>query len=119
MKSQKGSSTVELLIYGTVLAIVMLFGGAKAILYLATGDEVTATVTDKGERCSSKGSCKYLIYTDKGVLENRDSWLNWKFNSADLYGEIKKDTKYTFKTNGVRVQFFSWFPNISKAQEVK
>lgn len=119
MKSQKGNSSVELLIYGVILAVFLLFGGAKAVLYLATSDQVTATVTDKGERCTSRDSCKYLIYTDKGVFENRDAWLNWKFNSADLYGEIKKDTKYTFKTNGVRVPFFSWFPNISKAQEVK
>lgn len=119
MKNQKGSSLVEVLIYGVILIVFLLFGGAKAILYLATGNDVVATVTDKGERCKSVGSCKYLIYTDKGVFENRDSWLNWKFNSSDIYGDIKRDTKYQFHTNGVRVPFLSWFPNINTVQEVK
>lgn len=119
MKSRKGLSAVEALIYGAILVVFLLFGGAKAVLYLATSTDVVATVTDKGERCQSQGNCKYLIYTDHGTFENRDSWLNWKFNSADIYGEIKRDTKYSFHTNGIRVPFISWFPNISKVQEVK
>jgi hypothetical protein len=119
MKSQKGNSAVELLIYGAILMVILLFGGAKAILYLATGNDVVVTVSDKGERCKSVGNCTYLIYTDHGTFENRDSWLNWKFNSSDIYGDIKRDTKYQFHTNGIRVPFLSWYPNISKVQEVK
>jgi len=119
MKSKNFMSPIELMIYGAVLVLILLFGGAKAILYLSTGDDVTVTVTDKGERCKSVGDCKYLIYTDKGTFEERDSWLNWKFNSSDIYGGIKRDTKYTFHTNGIRVAFLSWYPNITSVQEAK
>lgn len=67
---------------------------------------------------------KYLIYTktdnDKVlVLENTDSLLEWKFNSSDIYGELKSGHKYVFKTYGWRIPILSSYANIVEFKEEK
>jgi hypothetical protein len=75
--------------------------------------EVTITVTDKTNVLDKNTQeMKYLIFTDKGVFENTDSFLHWKFNSSDIYGQLKKDSTYTVTVEGFRVPFLSWYKNI-------
>lgn len=84
---------------------------------------VTFTVSDKERVCdsSSNGSqtCRYLIYTDKGVFEDTDSITNGKFNSSDVYGELNRGSKYDAVVYGNRVGWLSWYPNIVKVTPVK
>ena len=54
----------------------------------------------------------YLIYTDKGVFRNEDSWHYFKFDSSDLYSDLKEGESYTCKSYGFRVSFFSMYPNV-------
>lgn len=55
---------------------------------------------------------KYMIYTDQGVFENTDAWLNFKFNSSDVYNDLEEHKYYDIKTQGWRMTFFSAYPNI-------
>jgi acyl CoA:acetate/3-ketoacid CoA transferase beta subunit len=80
----------------------------------STQRTVVATVSDKENICRGNDNCKYLIYTDKGVFQNTDTFWYLKYNSSDVYGDIKKGHKYTFKVTGWRWGFWSWYPNVVK-----
>ncbi len=78
-----------------------------------------ATVVKTERVPYGNGVSKYMVYTDKGVFENTDSWLEFKVNSADVYGAIKNDHTYDFRYYGPRWSWLSWFPNIVSVEEVK
>ncbi|UOL48665.1 hypothetical protein [Pseudomonas phage Astolliot] len=82
-------------------------------------NDYTVTISEKGERCQTKDSCVYLIYTDKGVFSNTDSLIDWKFDSADYYNDIKVGKVYHIQTRGMRVAFLSMYENIYKFKEVE
>lgn len=102
---------------GLVMAGLLICAMAKPFFK----DEIlAATVSEKGERCTSRDSCKYMIYTDKGVFQNTDSLINWKWNSADFYNDMKVGKTYDLKVSGWRVApVLSWFPNVVEFKEVK
>ena len=75
-------------------------------------------VKDKVVKSSNKVD-KYLIFTDKGVLENTDLWFIGKFNSSDLYSQIEIGHKYKVEVVGVRIPIFSQYKNIVKIEEVE
>ena len=81
---------------------------------------VTTKVTDKERITMSSGnnsvSSIYLIYTDAGVFSLEDDLFYLNFNSSDWYGQIKRDSTYTFTTTGYRIGFLSKYPNIVKIQ---
>lgn len=56
----------------------------------------------------------YLIYTEAGPLKLEDELLYGNFNSSDWYGQIRKDSTYTFHTVGYRIGYLSEYPNIVK-----
>ena len=59
---------------------------------------------------------KYLVFTDKGVFENTDTWYYFKFNSSDVQARVVKPGKYRINYYGWRVPFFSKYPNITSVQ---
>lgn len=80
--------------------------------------DVTATVTDKVVK-NDGNSSTYLIFTDKGVFENSDSLVNGKWDSSDVYSQIKKGHTYVFHVRGIRNHVLSWYPNILNVKDVK
>jgi hypothetical protein len=82
---------------------------------------VTFNVRDKITKthCDGNNSCNtdYLIFTDKGVYKDTDSFWFFKFNSSDVYGELQRGHYYTCKTYGFRVRFTSSYPNILSCKE--
>ena len=72
---------------------------------------ITIKVNEK-ERVLDNNSSKYLIFTDKGVYQITDQLLFGKFNSSDLYGELKIDSTYTITTFGIRIPVLSLYPDI-------
>lgn len=90
----------------------------------STVHELTSmTVTEKQRECRSQNNCSYLIYTEDAagnvrVLENKDSWPHFKFNSSDVYAEIDEGSTYDFTVYGQRVHFLSWYENIIGVEEV-
>ena len=80
--------------------------------------DVTVTVTDKVVK-NDGNSSTYLIFTDKGVYEDSDSMLNGKWNSSDIYNQLKKGKTYRLHVRGIRNHFLSWYPNILSVYAVK
>ena len=51
-------------------------------------------------------------YTDKGTFKLEDDMFRGNFYSSDVYGKLKQDSTYNFKTSGYRIGFMSSYPNI-------
>jgi hypothetical protein len=101
--------------------------GASIILGLTAPhwdrDVYIAKVTEK-ERVVNGESSKYLIFTELKdgrvrVFENTDSFIEFKFNSSDLYGKLKEGKTYELRTYGWRIPFLSKYENIIGAEEDK
>lgn len=107
-----------------VLGLLLVVGGWFALrsAYGATEKTRTVLVNEKERVCEgSGGSCKYLIYTDKGTFAIQDShWVGlfWRTNSSDVYGTVKENTRYRITTIGWRFGFTSTYPNIKSLEEV-
>ena len=102
------------------VAVVGVLGAGVYGLYEAVNPtkDVTVTVTDKVVK-NSKNDSTYLIFTDKGVYEDSDSMINGKWNSSDLYNELKVGKTYTLHVRGIRNHVLSWYPNILTVKPVK
>lgn len=117
MRKQKGNALYGLICL-VIIVVAVILGSVKLVGRFNT-EPVVATVTEKGERCASRDSCKYMIYTDKGVYQNTDSLLYWKWDSAEVYNELKVGKTYNLTVAGWRVPFLSWFPNVVNHTEVQ
>jgi hypothetical protein len=94
-----------------VIAIVLAIGWSIA----AWSSQRTATCTvESVDRISDgNGGSDARIYTKEcGVLENTDSIPFFKFNSADIQGQIKAGQVYTFDVAYWRIPLFSMFPDV-------
>jgi hypothetical protein len=103
-----------------VIGIVVI-GLIFILVFLPHTDRETLEVKiEKSERVTTGSgdstSSKYLVFTDKGVFKNTDSLIEGKWNSSDVYGQIREGECYRLETYGWRVQFLSWYPNIVSAQ---
>ena len=96
-------------IYGVLIALFV----AVVCLTGCNSKIVDITVTEKAIRIKNSSSA-YTIFTDMGVFSNHDEFLALKFNSADLYAELKPGTCYRVKTWWWRIPVFSKYPNIIK-----
>jgi Protein of unknown function (DUF1523) len=76
-------------------------------------------VTTESTRKENKVESTYLIYTDQGVFRNDDAGWFMKYNSSDVYGNLDVGKRYRFKVYGWRIPFFSMYPNLVRAEEVK
>lgn len=85
--------------------------------------DVTLTVTRVAVKNSGNNG-KYLVFGDdqngeSQVLEVTDSWLKGRFDSSDMWGDIKEGKTYTFTVGGKRSEFWSWYPNIYEMVEIE
>lgn len=103
-------STISSLIIALIVLILLCF---DAVFKYSTVDYQNVCVDSK-ERVITQDSSKYLIFTDKGVFENTDSLLFFKYNSSDLYAKLRNGSCYDIKRTGWRITFFSVYPNIIK-----
>jgi prepilin-type N-terminal cleavage/methylation domain-containing protein len=118
--NQRGFTLVEFLIVATMVLILAVgIGGA---FYRNNYDRHEQIMhVQKAERVVSTGGqdSKYLIFADEGTYENTDSLLNGKFNSSDVYGQLKEGHTYKCLVYGWRSHYFSHYPNILHCGEVK
>lgn len=90
-----------------VLAIITI----PIILSYTSVTTTTITVTDK-ERINDGESSYYLVFTENEVFKNSDSMLQWKFDSSDVYNDLKIGKTYIVKVNWFRIPFLSAYRNI-------
>lgn len=104
-----------------IAIFVAIFVGVFHVTLFNDHDAVI-TVTDKNRVVTDETS-KYLIYGenengDTVVYENTDSLFRGKFNSSDIYGEMKEGRTYEVKLVGYRLPFLSSYENILDCKEV-
>lgn len=111
---------------GVIVVVFILLGIlaviASPFIIRSTEDHVTFTVDDKDRVCdttSDGSSCRYLVFTDKGVYEVTDSLAYFRWNSSDVYGSIKRGRTYEAKVAGWRIPFTSSYKNILEVDEVR
>lgn len=90
----------------------------KPIVAYTTKDTLTVKIEDKDRECNKNNECRYVIYTDLEVFENRDSVWFLKWNSSDVYNDMKKDGTYEITVTGFRIPFFSSYRNIVGVSEI-
>jgi hypothetical protein len=103
-----------------IIPIVVIVMIIIAIVYEITRysnkETITAKVIDK-ERITTSDSegrvdSYYLIFTDKGSFKLEDELFYGNFRSSDWYGQLRKDSTYTFDVIGYRIGYLSEYQNI-------
>jgi hypothetical protein len=84
-----------------------------------THEDAIVQVNNTTVKSYSSQEQKYLIFTDRGVFENTDTWYYFKFNSSDTQGKMMQPGKFKITYYGFRVPFFSKYQNIIAAERVK
>lgn len=118
LKTKKGFGELVAFIAVMAAVLVVIFVGLFCAGYYQEED-VVITVKDK-ERVVDRGgeSARYLIWSKEGdVYENVDTFIKFKFNSSDIYGQLEKDKTYVCRVYGWRNGFFSMYRNIVKCKE--
>jgi hypothetical protein len=99
-----------------VLAVALIVGGiAFEISSYGHVNTIEAKVEGKERITQSVGNTIesfYLVYTDKGTFKLEDDMFRGNFYSSDVYGKLKQDSTYKFKTAGYRIGWMSSYPNI-------
>lgn len=97
---------VAVLIIGLVTFEIKSYSNVETVTAKVEGKE---RITEQsGETINSF----YLVYTDKGTFKLEDDMFRGNFYSSDVYGKLRQDSTYTFKTSGYRIGFMSSYPNI-------
>jgi hypothetical protein len=81
---------------------------------------ITSKVIDKERITTTNGDqveSYYLIFTEAGPLKLEDDIIYGNFNSSDWYGQLRKDSTYTFHTIGFRIGYMSEYPTIIKFEK--
>ncbi len=114
----KTTKITTIIIIISIISILFLF----ALYVYGTRDEVKCVLVDK-ERVVTRGAkggveSKYLIFCEDETLENSDSLLYLKFNSSDVYGELKRNEVYFLSVYGLRIPILSMYRNIISINSV-
>ena len=100
----------------TILVVAIIIGSiAFSISSYNNVETVTAKVEGKEritEQSGDRINSFYLVYTDKGTFKLEDDMFRGNFYSSDVYGKLRQDSTYTFKTSGYRIGYMSSYPNI-------
>lgn len=102
--------------YFWLIGITLVIIFFTSLAYSNAVDDVTITVQEK-ERVVNGESSKYLIYTAEEVFENTDSFVFLKYDSSDLYKDLKVNHTYKVMVAGWRIKFLSSYRNIIKIYE--
>ena len=96
-----------------LLLVVISF---KVVKHHATKEDVSFVVA-KTERVMARmgNKSKYLVFTEGETFENTDTLWSMKWNSSDMYGEMKPGMWCEATVTGWRVPFMSWYRNILSA----
>jgi len=102
------------------LGFLALFAGlliAGPVIHFTTMEQTSFEVEGRERILDSDGTSRYMVWALMNddrveVMENTDSILSLKFNSADLYGEMQIGAVCEATVNGFRVPFLSMNRNI-------
>lgn len=78
----------------------------------------TCKIEDKWVK-NYESDSKYLVKCGNEVYEVSDLFFIGKFNSSDIYSNLKKNKIYKITTTGYRFPFLSWYKNINSYELVE
>jgi hypothetical protein len=104
------------LIVAVILSPCFLYGCS----YRRSAVQVTFTV-DRRERVTTGSGDSvqsyYLVWSREGeVFAVVDSWVFWRWDSADRYGKLHEGSQITAKVAGWRVPFLTMYRNVIDVQ---
>jgi hypothetical protein len=100
----------------TLTVILILFGIIFELTKYNNRNTIIARVVDK-ERITTSDSdgridSYYLIFTENETFKLEDDLVYGNFRSSDWYGQIRKDSTYTFEVIGYRIGYLSEYQKI-------
>ena len=113
------------LIISIFIAFAIVFTVGGIIFSIAANyneQDYVVTVTDKDVKNYTDKS-KYLVFTktedgETRVFSVEDSFLRFRWNSSDVYGEIEVGKMYRFTVVGFRFEILSMYENIIDFEEI-
>lgn len=113
------TNMLPIIVFVTIIILILAFCIGSSF----NDTEYIVTITDK-EVKKTDDTDKYLIYAEDlngntYVFENTDEFLRFKFDSSDMYGQIKEGETYKLTVIGYRVPFMSMYQNIIEIEEVE
>lgn len=107
------------IIFGTIAGILLM---GLLIFSVSIGYQneeiIECTVEDKWIKRSGKDDM-YLVQCDNEVYQITDLLFKGKFNSSDIYANLKVGKTYEITTTGYRFKFLSMYKNINKYEKVE
>ena len=79
---------------------------------------IKCTIEDKWVKRKDK-SDMYLVQCDNEVYQITDLIFKGKFNSSDIYANLKVGNTYEITTTGYRFELLSMYKNINKYEKVE
>lgn len=105
-----------------VTAVLALLGFYVFYLLTMKNSAIEGTVTEKYTKAIN-GVDKYFVVVDhsgkREVLESTDSWLNLKWNSADIWANAIQGQRFRLEVVGMRIPFWSMNRNIVSIEKAE
>ena len=100
-----------------IFVIMVIFVVGISMIGYSNTEEIKITVMDKYIKRSGDYD-KYMVVDTLGnAYEISDLMFIGKFNSTDLYNQLKIGHTYIVSISGVRNNFFSMYKNINRIIE--
>lgn len=100
-----------------IIVVIFVVGIGISMIGYSNTEEIKITVMDKYIKRSGDYD-KYMVVDTLGnAYEISDLMFIGKFNSTDLYNQLKIGHTYIVSISGVRNNFFSMYKNINRIIE--
>jgi len=109
-----GVLSMQSLIKFQIFMFTLLFIIIGSIGYwyqISTLEKVQVMIKDK-QRITTGSKSKYIVFTTKETYEDTDSFYHQKYNSSDIFSNLKIGCSYEVNVYGKRIPFFSMHRNI-------
>jgi hypothetical protein len=106
----------SIIVFKIFIVVIVIIGVIYSISRYNNKQTTKTKVIDKERITTSSGDGNvksyYLIFTEAGTFKLEDDLIYGNFNSSDWYGQIRRDSTYTFNLIGYRIGFMNEYPNI-------
>lgn len=106
------------IIFGTIASIALI---CLLVFIVSIGyqnqEMIKCTIEDKWVKRNGETD-KYLVKCDNEVYQITDLFFKGKFNSSDIYANLKVGNTYEITTTGYRFELLSMYKNINEYEKV-
>lgn len=101
-----------------IIAVVFILFGTTGCYNYMNEQTVECTVEEKWIKRKNSNDL-YLVSCGEKVYKIEDLLYKGKFNSSDIYANLKVGKKYRLTTTGYRLSYFSEYQNINEYELIK